>query len=165
MRIYRLAMLSGPALAIMAGAAFAQDNARPQTAPEAAQFGQDRGGPPMKRRLARLDQNKDGTISLEEFTDRGQLQEADTNKDGVLSVDELATMIEKRRTERMAERLTRRLDVDGDGKVTLAELNNRAEKRFALLDSNNDGKLEANELRGKHDGKKFRHSGFRQNWR
>ena len=56
-----------------------------------------------------------------------------------------------------------RLDVDGDGKVTLTEIEQHRAKQFSLMDRNNDGKLEGRELRrGDRDGRKFERHG-RQN--
>lgn len=97
--------------------------------------------------LARLDTNKDGVISADEYSAIPDLRAADTNNDGVLSVEEVAAMIQKREYERRAERMMRGMDIDGDGKVTLAEIEQHRAKRFALMDRNNDGKLEGRELR------------------
>ena len=100
------------------------------------------------RGIKRLDANKDGAISLDEFGSRRAegLKKADANGDGVLSQEELADFIQKRDVERRVRKLTRMLDVDGDGEVTLAELANQNEKRFALMDANNDGKISQEEM-------------------
>jgi len=52
----------------------------------------------------------------------------------------------------MADRMERRLDVNGDGKVTIDEIEKQKQKEFAALDRNNDGKLEGKELRAAHKG-------------
>jgi hypothetical protein len=41
-----------------------------------------------------------------------------------------------------------RLDTDGDGKVSLAEMKKMTEERFAKLDTNKDGFLVAEEMHG-----------------
>ena len=82
---------------------------------------------------------------------------ADANGDGTLSQDEITAMVEKARAERQVERATRRLDVNGDGTVTLAEVEKQKAKRFAVMDRNDDGKIEKAELRsGKRFGKKHK---------
>lgn len=154
MKTIKLA-IAAAALTSVTAIAVAQNAAPPAPQPNAPQANQaDQNQPPrMNRRLARLDTNKDGVIDQQEFATAQQLKEADTNNDGTLSTDELAAMIMKRQAERQAERLTRRLDIDGDGKVTIAEIEGQKAKRFALMDRNSDGKLEGNELRrGRGDG-------------
>ncbi len=143
MRTIKLALIAG-ALASMTAAGFAQST---ETAGGADAVAAQSGDQIRNKRMDRLDADKDGTISKEEFLADQRLKDADTNGDGVLSPDELAAMIQKREIERKVERLTRRLDVNGDGKVTIAEIENQKAKRFALLDRNDDGKLEASELR------------------
>ena len=99
----------------------------------------------------RMDKNDDGSIDLSEFTNMDRLKQADTNGDGTLSQDEIQAMVMKRIVERQARRMTNRLDVNGDGVVTIAEVEKQKEKRFALLDRNDDGKLEQSELRHGND--------------
>ena len=43
-----------------------------------------------------------------------------------------------------------RLDADGDGKVSLAEMKKMTEERFAKLDANHDGFLVADEMHRGH---------------
>ena len=163
MRNLKLVIVAG-ALTSIAAAAVAQSNTPPapqSNAPEASQANPDQ--PRRMGRWQRLDANDDGAIDQQEFVTVQRLKEADSDGDGTLTTDELIAMIEKQRVERMANRLTRRLDVDGDGKVTLAEVEKQKTERFALLDRNDDGKLERDELRrGGRDGghRKFgRHGG------
>lgn len=159
MKSLKLAVLAG-AVTSFAAVALAQ-NSTPAPQPNAPEAGQQtRKLPPrMQARLDRLDANKDGAIDEQEFATAQNLKDADANGDGTLSNDELVAMIQKRQAERQAERLSRRLDIDGDGKVTIAEVEQQRAKRFALMDRNNDGKLEANELRGKGHGKHWRKGG------
>ena len=109
---------------------------------------QDREGR-MKQRFERMDVNKDGKIGRDEFVGRvtTRFDSADANGDGELDVDEVVARMERRRMERRARRMLRRMDIDGDGKVTKAELERQAAKRFAVLDRNDDGVLEVREAR------------------
>ena len=106
-------------------------------------------GDHANKRFERLDANGDSKITLEEMLARtdARFDKADTNGDGEISVDEMVTRIERRRLERRAERMLKRMDFDGDGKVTKTELQNRAKKRFALMDRNDDGAVEMSEMR------------------
>jgi len=90
--------------------------------------------------------------SLEEFGSRriDMLKTADTNGDGELSQEELVAHIQKREFERRARRMARMLDVDGDGKVTIAEIERQHEKRLALMDTNDDGQISQEEMRRAH---------------
>ena len=153
----RSLILSGTILSVIfaAGGAFAQDST-PAQQPDipAASESAEPGAPEGRGPLARLDGNKDGTIQLDEFTNMDRLKAADTNGDGTLSQDEIEALALKQIVERQARRITNRLDIDGDGTVTIAEVEKHKAKRFALMDRNDDGKLDRDELRhGKNWGK------------
>ena len=100
------------------------------------------------RSLDLADADKNGEITFDEFKkaagDRFVL--ADANKDGKVTVEEMAAAIEKMRAERMAKRMIERFDSDGDGSVTLAEIDNGQKEIYALLDRNDDGKLVKEEM-------------------
>lgn len=153
MKNIKLALLAA-ALTSVTAVALAQNNTTP-AAPEAGKAQPDQ--PRRNARFERLDTNKDGSIAQDEFVSAQNLKDADANNDGTLSNEELVAMVQKREAERQAERLTRRLDIDGDGKVTIAEVEKNKAKRFALLDRNDDGKLERDELRGGRHGGHGKH--------
>jgi Ca2+-binding EF-hand superfamily protein len=141
-------ILSGATLAL-ATSAFAQAPTPSQPPASAVEktAKDERGGHHEGLRLARLDANKDGSVDLAEFTSMDRLKKADANGDGTLSQDEITAMVEKAMVERKVERATRRLDINGDGTVTLAEIEKQKAKRFAVMDRNDDGKIETTELR------------------
>ncbi|MGH6763601.1 MAG: EF-hand domain-containing protein [Phyllobacterium sp.] len=154
----RSLILSGTILSVFfASGAFAQNRApAPQPETPAATESADPGAATERRGpLARFDTNKDGAIELEEFVVTERLKTADTNGDGTLSQDEIEAMALKRIVEREARKMTSRLDIDGDGTVTIAEVEKHKAKRFALMDRNDDGKLDRGEFRhGQKSGQK-----------
>ena len=99
-------------------------------------------------RLERIDADKSGDITFEEFAAamNTRINRFDANSDGKLTVAEIASEIDGRRAQRRASRFVERFDIDRDETVTLAEIENRQKKRFALLDMNDDGKVVADEL-------------------
>jgi len=90
---------------------------------------------------------KRGPIDLEKFSRMDDLKAADTDGDGILSRAEIEALALKRIVSRAADRMERRLDINGDGKVTLAEVENQRKKEFAALDRNEDGKIDRSEMR------------------
>ena len=99
--------------------------------------------------MERIDTDKNGAISLEEFTTAraARFDAADANKDGAITREEMMAQIEKRRMERRVNRMFERLDADNDGTITKAETAAFAEKRFARLDRDNSGSIEKSEMR------------------
>ena len=108
------------------------------------------GGMPS---VAALDANKDGKVGKDEVTAYRATQTAavDANGDGKLSVDELAAMRLKQMTDAakaMAQKMVDRLDTDGDGMLSAAELIGQPMPTdlFDRLDTNKDGVIDQTEL-------------------
>lgn len=106
------------------------------------------GGPrgAMFERLRAADTNGDGLISQAEAAALPRIAERfatiDANGDGQISVDELRASHRKMR----GEAFLKRLDTDGDGKVSRAEALAKATARFDLADANKDGFLTREEM-------------------
>ena len=138
----------------------------------------DRGGDDGKRGFHRMgermfekaDTNSDGAITLDEVNARMQerLGAADGDGDSSVSKAEIIAAIESnaehRRARRysgtIADRLVYHLDVDDNGSVTLAEVQNRAGKLFALMDFNDDGRIEKAKIRRSMPHRMARHASF-----
>ncbi len=119
-------------------------------------------GERAEQRFEKADTDASGDLTFDEFSAAFQerIGGADANSDGVMTVEEIADEIQRRRAERMARRIIERFDADGDGQLTTAEIESRQKKMFALLDGNDDGKLEMDEMKrhrpGRH-GKRRHH--------
>lgn len=113
--------------------------------------------------IERIDTDKSGTISLEEFASigMGKMIAADKDGDGILSTDEVSAAMEAERKRRREEAMMKRLDVNGDGSITVAELQDRMSKQFALLDRNSDGSLSEEEIRKMRGNRKGNRKGNR----
>lgn len=135
------------ASALLSTTAFAQEKATEQTGKSAMDTSITQNDGPRGKR---------GPIDLEKFSRMDELKAADTNGDGVLSRDEIEALALKRMVSRAADRMERRLDINGDGKITLAAIEKQRQKEFAALDRNEDGQLDRKELRA---AKKFNHNG------
>ena len=126
------------ATSLLAIPALAQDNSNANTGKPAAET----AVAPNKDM-----KGKRGPVDLQKFSRMDGLKAADTDGDGVLSRAEIEALVQKRIVSRAADRMERRLDVNGDGKVTLAEIENQRKKEFAALDRNDDGKIDRSEMR------------------
>jgi EF hand len=101
--------------------------------------------------LEMLDADKNGDVTLEEFTKAAneRFAKADADKDAKLTVGEVAAEIERMRAEQMAKRMIARFDANDDGVLTTEESANAQKKMFAMLDKNDDGKIVQSERPGK----------------
>lgn len=122
-------------------------------------FGHRDRGERAEQRFERADADSSGDLTFEEFSAafEERIGGADANSDGVMTVEEIAAEIERRRAERMARRIIERFDTDGDGQLTTAEIESRQKKMFALLDGNDDGKLEMDEVKRHRFGRHGKH--------
>lgn len=93
-------------------------------------------------------------IDLASFSRMDDLKAADANGDGILDRAEIEAYALQQMVKRMADRMERRLDINGDGTVTLEEVEKQKAKEFAALDRNDDGKLDRKEMRAAHKGGK-----------
>lgn len=126
------------------------------------------------------DTDNDGQVTLAEFKAPlvERFKQADADSDGSVTAEEISAAMDAMRAERRAggegnkrwggkgprghggaERLLERVDVDGDGAVTLAELDNRQTKMFALMDIDDSGAIDADELPRRMAHRGERHGG------
>lgn len=97
----------------------------------------------------RGDADGDGKLSLSEYQTamRERLMRADTDGDGKLSLPEyLARPAAAKAKSDPAKRFAK-LDANADGFLDAAEMNTMAERRFAALDSDADGAISDEERR------------------
>jgi len=105
----------------------------------------------------KIDADKDGAVSLDEMMKAltARFDKADADGNSVVTKAEIVNAVatEKdfprasRFSGRIADRIVYRLDLDNNGDISRAEMENRARKVFALFDRNDDGKVELAELR------------------
>lgn len=99
-------------------------------------------------RLSKAMSTSNGTISFDQFSDamNARLKKLVADNGGKLTVAQLADALAKARFEQMAKRIIARYDTKGDGTLTSDDITSREKKVFAMLDRNNDGKIEKSEL-------------------
>jgi Ca2+-binding EF-hand superfamily protein len=124
------------------------------------------GGPrhgAVLERLKQADTDGNGLISREEANALPMISrhfdDIDANRDGQVSTDELRAFHEQMRgkheqmrAQRMAEHW-KKLDSDGDGKVSLAEATANAPRlaeHFSRIDANGDGFITPEEMKAAH---------------
>lgn len=111
----------------------------------------DRRGPGGPRiNFEEVDTNGDGLITLEEMqaAAAARTAEIDTDGDGFVSAEELAEIAKRDVSDRVAKMLERR-DENGDGQVSLEEMQpsaERQERMFERLDEDGDGAISEEEL-------------------
>jgi len=99
--------------------------------------------------LLSADANRDGVVTLNEYlaAATGKFKELDVAGNGRVTAEEMANSpLAHKRAEHVAERIARRLDTNGDGRVSKDEFLATAKARFAKLDKNGDGFLSADEI-------------------
>lgn len=99
-------------------------------------------------RLQKALKDSDGGITFDQFSEamNPELKKILADNGGKVTVEQLAAALEKARFERMAKRMIERYDSKGEGVLTQEDVTAHQKKVFALLDKNNDGKIEKNEL-------------------
>jgi hypothetical protein len=111
--------------------------------------------------MDQVDTNKDGKISKAEHdaAHARRLATLDRDKDGFVTYAEQKAAREAWKAQReaqAAERFTQRLDKDGDGRVSVAEMGSRGAGMFERMDANGDGVVTQDEMRQGH-GRRARH--------
>jgi Ca2+-binding EF-hand superfamily protein len=92
--------------------------------------------------LNKIDKNNDGKISKKEYIDTvtNTFNKIDKNMDGSLTGEELKAV-----GKIHPRKFVKEEDINKDGKVSREEFIKAAEKRFKLLDKNNDGFIDRQE--------------------
>jgi len=106
-----------------------------------------RGGFGLSRFCAENDLNRDGKVTRAEFESSvGKQFALATHGSGTMNAEQYASD-EQQRFSDMNAKTFKRLDKDGDGKLSLAEFASSELKLFARLDKNKDGVITADEMR------------------
>ncbi|KZD11936.1 EF-hand domain-containing protein [Oceanibaculum pacificum] len=115
----------------------------------ASSDGKKQGQPRAEKMMEHLDTDKNGSISREEFAAvrHGKLADYDKDGDGALSKAEYEAMVTAQ-AQKMAERSFAKLDANKDGKIDQSEREARRDEAFKRLDKNGDGTISPDELRG-----------------
>jgi Ca2+-binding EF-hand superfamily protein len=99
--------------------------------------------------LQKMDSNGDGRISLDEYlaASSARFKNMDSqNKGSIDAADIASSKAAVERIDHRANAIVKHLDTAGNGYVTQDEFIAAAQKRFARLDKNGDGKLTPDEL-------------------
>ena len=143
--------LTGAALAVMGSASLALAQGQSHEG-----RGHEGRAPMMLEMFRSLDADGDGVVTAEELSAAGPaaaFAEADANGDGALEGDELTAFRaaqERAREERRQQRMVARLDTDGDGKLSLEEIEAGSRRGpqqvFDRLDADDNGEVSLEEL-------------------
>ena len=129
--------------------ASAQLIAAPAAGPMAgADHPEGRRGPPDPAQLAQhLDRDHNGRVEVTELPARARerLGAADADHDGVLTVPELAAHLAEMQAQRFA-----RIDTNGDGAVTAAEVGPERWAHLQVADADQDGRVSHADLQAAH---------------
>jgi Ca2+-binding EF-hand superfamily protein len=121
---------------------------------DAAAQGNGRGGKFAAERFNKLDTNHDGVVTLDEYVAAATalFHQYDTAGNGKVTAAEIAASPKTQdRAISVATRMVKRMDTNGDGSVSLDEYLAAAKTRFAKIDKNGDGYLDATEVgAGRH---------------
>ena len=128
------------------GTAFAESSDKPSA---------DR--PSHESPIADIDTDKDGAVSTEESSAHAakKFDEIDTDKDGFASMEEMSKYRSAERAARAHEaksKYQKKVDPDGDGKITRDEFMKNAAERHSKNDTNADGKVTKEEVKARFDG-------------
>nr|WP_298097487.1 EF-hand domain-containing protein [uncultured Shinella sp.] len=116
----------------------------------------------------RADTDKNGSLSEAEVLAAADKSFArrDGNKDGALDTADAGAMKGKghqgKGGEERAERMLKRLDTDGDGKVSQAEMLAQATKTFERFDTDKNGEVSKAEVDAKRDAFRDARKAFRE---
>ncbi len=104
--------------------------------------------PRAQKVFDRLDANKDGKISLAEFTPLAEkrFMKVDANNDGAVSAAEIDAALQAA-MERRRDHILASMDTDKNGSVTRAELDNYVAAMVKGADTNGDGGVTFDEAR------------------
>lgn len=110
----------------------------------------DHMGHGMARMMEKVDTNKDGNISRAEHDAMRSthLAEMDGNGDGFVTFGEHKAAMEAR----MAARFTQRHDENGDGRVSVDEIDAHHDGMFERMDADKDGIVTPEEMKAGHKG-------------